>query len=453
MRYHSASDEDLRGLLERVGVPDVDALLDCIPEELRLAGDLDLPGPQSEMELERKLKEIAAANRPSGAGPSFLGAGAYHHYTPSVVDHLLLRGEFLSAYTPYQAEISQGSLQAIFEFQTLIAQLFEMDVANASLYDGATALAEGVFMAHRITRRPRVLLSRGIHPHYRQVVASLTVNLDIEVEELDLGGDGRCAPEVLEAALGDDVALVALQQPNFLGCVEDLRGMAERIHEQGALFLVTVVEAMSLGLLAGPGRFDADIVVGEGQSFGLPLSFGGPYLGLMATRDRFVRQMPGRLVGEARDAEDRRGYVLTLSTREQHIRRGRATSNICTNQGLCALAATIYLALVGRRGLQGLARRNLDMATYARDRLSGLPGCSLPFGAPTFNEFVLQVPGDATTYESWLSDHGILAGLPLGSHYPELHDCLLFCTTEITRREDVDQLVALMEQAIQEGIR
>jgi glycine dehydrogenase subunit 1 len=330
VRYHPTSDDSLEELLRIIGLPDVEALFRSIPDEARMQGQLEVPGPLSEMELERRLEEMAARNRPAGQGPSFLGAGAYDHYSPAVVDHLLLRGEFLTAYTPYQAEISQGTLQAIFEFQTLIAQLTEMDVANASLYDGATALAEGVFMAQRLKRRGRILLSAGIHPHYREVVHSLGQHSGIRFEEVGLGPDGRTDAARLEQAMGDDVAAVAIQSPNFFGCIEDLPSIEGVAHGSGGLFVVNVVEPISLGLLAGPGRFGADIVVGEGQPFGLPLSYGGPYLGLMATRDRFLRQMPGRLAGEASDAEGRRGYTLTLSTREQHIRRERATSNICT---------------------------------------------------------------------------------------------------------------------------
>ena len=445
MRFHTSSEGDLRKLLDEIGVPGVDTLFESMPASLRLDGALDVPGPLSEIELDRKLYALASRNRSSDGAPSFLGAGAYHHYAPAIIDHLILRGEYLTTYTPYQAEISQGSLQAIFEFQTLICQLTEMEVANASMYDGATATAEAVFMAHRISRRRRVLVSGALHPHYAEVLSSLTHNLDLEVETFSRGEDGRSDLNALESALGGDVAAVIVQQPNFLGCVEDLEAAAGLAHGCGALFVTTVTEGLSLGLLAGPGRAGADIVVGEGQSYGLPLSFGGPYLGLMATRSKFVRQMPGRLAGEAHDAAGNRGYVLTLSTREQHIRRERATSNICTNQGLCALAGTIYLATLGRAGLREVAQRNLDAATYARQRLAAIRGCSLPFAAPTFNEFVLRLPGPAAEFRRRIRDAGMIAGLPLGPYDPALEDCMLLCFTEFTRKQDVEALASCLE--------
>jgi len=436
-----------------IGAPDVESLFDAVPGDLRLRRDLDVPGPLSELELDRLLREMASANRHAGGGPSFLGGGAYHHYVPAVIDHLILRGEFLTSYTPYQAEMSQGSLQAIFEFQTLICQLTEMEVANASMYDGATSLAESVLMAHRLNSRRRVLVSRGVHPLHRQVVMALAGNLELDVAEIPLAPDGRTDLGALEAALSEDVAAVALQSPNFFGCVEDLEPACGLTHDRGALFVASVVEAISLGgLLAGPGRFGADIVVGEGQSLGIPLSYGGPYLGLMATRDQFVRQMPGRLVGEARDGGGDRGYVLTLSTREQHIRRERATSNICTNQGLCALAATIYLAVLGRSGMRAIARRNLDIAAHARGRLAEVAGCSLEFSAPTFNEFVLRLPGDAEAYHRLMAESGVIGGLPLGPHEPGLENCMLICTTEMTRRDDIEALAACIESGRGKGL-
>jgi glycine dehydrogenase subunit 1 len=446
LRFHTNSDEDLQGILEAIGVHSVDALFDSIPDRLRLSREPDLPGPLSEVELDRELGRLAARNRHARQWPSFLGAGAYSHYAPSVIDHLILRGEFLTAYTPYQAEMSQGTLQAIYEFQTMVCQLTEMEVANASLYDGATATAEAVFMAHRVNRRTRVLVSRAVHPNYREVVRSLTGNLGLEVVEVPFGEDGRTDRKALAAELTDAVAAVVVQSPNFFGCVEDLDPLLAAARERGALGVVAVAEAISLGLLAGPGRFGADIVVGEGQSFGLPMAFGGPYLGLMATRERFVRQMPGRLVGEAFDAEGERGYVLTLSTREQHIRRERATSNICTNQGLCALTATIYLSLVGRVGLRRIARRNLDAAAHLRERLLALPGLSVRFPAPTFNEFVVDLPEDAEACRARMREQGLIGGLPLGTYYPELDRSMLLCATELTRREDVDALVRCLQE-------
>jgi len=440
-------------MLQVIGVADVESLFASLPEGARIRQQLDLPQPLSEMELGRRLQELAARNHPVGERPSFLGAGAYHHFVPAVVDHMLLRGEFLTAYTPYQAEFSQGTLQAIFEFQTLIAQLTEMDVANASLYDGATALAEAMFMARRVNRRSKILLSSGIHPHYREVVRTLAQHAELTISEVGLDASGRTDVDALSEMVDGDVAAVAVQSPNFFGCVEDLEALGGVVHQSGALFVVSVVEALSLGLLHGPGHFGADIVVGEGQSLGLPISHGGPYLGLMATRERYLRQMPGRLAGEAHDAEGRRGYALTLSTREQHIRRERATSNICTNQGLCALAATIYMALMGKTGLREVAQRNLDLATHARARLGGLEGFSLAYSAPTFNEFVLRLPGDAGAYGRWLASQGILGGLPLGPHHPDLSDCMLLCVTEMTQVADVEKLAGALEEAAGGGVQ
>jgi glycine dehydrogenase subunit 1 len=439
-------------MLHVIGVADVESLFASIPEGARVRHGFDLPQPLSEMELGRRLHDLAARNHAVGDRPSFLGAGAYHHFVPAVVDHLLLRGEFLTAYTPYQAEFSQGTLQAIFEFQTLIAQLTEMDVANASLYDGATALAESMLMAQRIKRRGTILLSSGIHPHYREVVRTLAQHAELAIREVGIDASGRTDAEAVGQAADDDVAAVAIQSPNFFGCVEDLEALGGVVQQSGALFVVTVAEALSLGLLAGPGHFGADIVVGEGQSLGLPLSHGGPYLGLMATRERYLRQMPGRLAGEARDSEGRRGYALTLSTREQHIRRERATSNICTNQGLCALAATIYMALMGKTGLREVAQRNLDLAAHARALLGGLDGFSLAYSAPTFNEFVLRLPGDAEAYGRWLASQGILGGLPLGRYYPDLHDCMLFCITEMNGKADVEKLAGALEEGAGGGV-
>jgi glycine dehydrogenase subunit 1 len=446
LRYQTHSDSDLREILAAIGVESTEALFDSIPEDLRLRGDLPIPGPLSEVELDRELRALAARNRHAASGPSFLGAGAYHHYIPAIVDHLIQRGEFLTAYTPYQAEMSQGTLQAIFEFQTLICQLTEMEVANASLYDGATATAEAVFMAQRLQGRSRILISETLHPHYRQVVWSLAANLGLDLTPVPRGGDGRTEAAALAGAAGGDLAAVVVQSPNFFGCIEDLEAAARVARGCGALLIVVVAEGISLGLLAGPGRFGADLVVGEGQSFGLPLSYGGPYLGLMATRERFVRQMPGRLAGEAYDAEGRRGFVLTLSTREQHIRRERATSNICTNQGLCALTAAIYLSTLGRRGLRLVARRNLDAASWARRRLAAVRGCALPFAAPTFHEFVLRLPGPAAAWRRRMAERGILGGLPLGPYDRGLEDCMLICCTELTRRDDVEALARCLEE-------
>ena len=362
----------------------------------------------------------------------------YPHFTPAAVDALTSRSEFTTAYTPYQPEISQGTLQAIFEWQTMICGLTGCDVANASMYDGASATAEAALMAMRATRRSKLVVAAGLHPHYREVMRTYLAGLRAEIVEAPLAGDGRTAPlaEHIDAA----TACVVLQQPNFLGAIEDVRAAAEAAASHGAKLAVSVTEALSLALLAPPGALGADIVCGEAQSFGVPMSLGGPHLGFMATQRALLRQLPGRLVGETSDTEGRRGYVLTLATREQHIRREKATSNICTNQGLCLLMATIYLCLYGPRGLRELAELNLAKAEYAKAKVREHPALSLPIDAPSFNEFVVGVPDTAAALERARADR-ILAGLDLAPYYPDLGSALLVCTTELVSREAIDRLV------------
>src|SRR5215468_6065932 len=378
-------------MLRQIGVRSMDNLFDSIPDDLRLRRSLNVPHALSELELLKKFDTTATRN-PAASRISFLGAGAYSHYIPTIVDSLISRSEFFTAYTPYQPEISQGTLQAIYEFQTLVCQLTGMDLANASMYDGSTAMAEAVLMAERVTRRSKVIASSAIHPEYLDVAHTYVQHAGIQLQHSVYCAETGATLADSLGALDDKTAAVVVQSPNFFGCIEDVQALADKAHAVGALLIVVVTEAMSFGLLKSPGRCGADIVVAEGQSFGVPLSFGGPYVGLFATRDKYARQIPGRLAGEAFDKNGRRGFVLTLATREQHIRREKATSNICTNEGLIALAATVYLETMGRKGIQEVAQQCVQKAAYAAKQIAALPGFSIPFTAPVFNEFVVRSP-------------------------------------------------------------
>src|SRR5580765_6659231 len=382
-------------MLKQIGVASIENLFASIPEQLRLRQPLDVPAAMSELELLRRFDELGARNR-AARRISFLGAGAYSHYVPTIVDHLISRSEFFTAYTPYQPEISQGTLQTIFEFQTLVCQLTGMDLANASMYDGSTAMAEAVLMAERVTKRSKVVVSAAIHPQYLEVAHTYVQHAGIDLQYASVDENSGQTPPSMFDSIDDKTAAIVIQSPNFFGCIEDVAALADKAHAVGALLIVAVTEAMSFGLLRSPGACGADIVVAEGQSFGVPLSFGGPYVGLFATRDKFARQIPGRLVGEAYDKNGRRGFVLTLATREQHIRREKATSNICTNEGLIALAATIYLETMGRRGVQDVANQCAQKAHYTAREIEKLEGFSLPFSAPFFNEFVVRAPWAAS---------------------------------------------------------
>ena len=437
MRYLPNSTSDRQKMLEATGHKSAAELFEQIPEALRLKGRLNLPGPLSEQELLEFFRE--AASESSRDYVSLLGAGAYSHYRPVTIDMLLSRGEFFTAYTPYQAEIAQGTLQAMFEFQTLIAELTGMEVANSSLYDGSTATNEAVLMAMRLTRRERVVLARTVHPEYREVVRTYAHNLQAEIAEAPYEPSGQLDLVELERLLDDKTAAVVVQSPNFFGALEKVPTIAELVHRFGALLIVAISEPLSLGLVKPPS--DADIVAGEAQSFGVPVAFGGPYAGFLATRERFVRQMPGRLVGQTTDTEGRRGFVLTLVTREQYIRREKATSNICTSQSLCALAATIYLCLLGKHGLRALAEQNLSKARYAAEQISAVTGASMPFVAPHFNEFVAKTPGDSEELLAALREQKIIGGLNLGRFYPELENHLLICVTEMASKEALDRMV------------
>ncbi len=421
-------------MLEACGVDSLEALFAHLPAEVRLRQPLALEPGKSEYEILEYFRARGAGNAAGYA--CFLGAGAYRHYRPVLVDSVVSRGEFLTSYTPYQAEISQGTLQAIFEFQTMICQLTGMDVANASLYCGSTAVAEAALMAARVTGRSRILAARTVHPEYREVLRTYTRNLGMPVEEIGYDpARGTLDLAALDAALGQDVAAVIVQSPGFFGCVEDVDAAAEVAHRRGALLVHVFTEAVSLGLLEPPKQ--ADIVAGELQSFAIAPSFGGPYAGVLATRERYVRQMPGRLVGETRDVRGNRAFCLTLSTREQHIRREKATSNICTNQGLVALMAAVFMAVYGKQGLRELALQNLSKARYLASRVKPR------FSAPFFNEFAAAVPGRSP--EEWnraLLERKIIGGLPLGRFYPELADSMLLCATEMNTREQMDQFAA-----------
>lgn len=428
-------------MLRVVGLDSAEDLFTSIPEHLRLRGRLDITSAVSEIELVSAFEARAELNT-AARRPSFLGAGAYSHYSPTIVDHLIQRSEFFTSYTPYQPEISQGTLQAIFEFQTLVCQLTGMDVANASMYDGSTALAEAVLMAERITRRKKVISAASVHPEYLEVASTYVQHYGIEL--LHVGFDEQTGQIDSNALtdLDDQTAALVVQSPNFFGCIEDVKVLADKVHAVGALLIIAVTESASFGLLRSPGACGADIVVAEGQSFGIPLSFGGPYLGLFATREKFARQIPGRLVGEAFDKQGRRGFVLTLATREQHIRREKATSNICTNEGLIALAGTIYLETMGRRGLQEVAHQCAQKAAHTARRISELAGFSIPFSAPRFNEFVVRAPFEAEILLRRLAcEKQITGGLALSRYYPDVVNDFLVCVTETNSRNEIDALI------------
>jgi glycine dehydrogenase subunit 1 len=444
MRFVPHTPEDVREMLAVVGVREIDDLFADVPQELRATAALNLPGGLSEQEVEARLESLSARNL-GAAAHCFLGGGAYPHFVPAVVDSILQRAEFYSAYTPYQPEVSQGTLQAIFEFQTLVAMLFDLEVANASMYDGASATAEAVLMALRVQRgRERVILGRSLHPEYRQVTRTYVHGVgNVELVEAPFGEDGRIDLAWLAENATRNTAAVVVGYPNFFGVIEDLQRLGEVVHQAGAMLVTATAEPLALALVKAPGSFGVEIAVGEGQSFGIPLQYGGPGLGLFATRTRHVRSMPGRLVGEAADESGRRGYVLTLATREQHIRRERATSNICTNHGLMALAATVYLSLLGKHGLRRLAAANLERAHRACDRLCSTRRWRPRFSGPFFNEFALTGE-DARAALDRAKDAGVLAGLPLGQWYPELDDSILLAVTEMHSTAAIERLLAVL---------
>ncbi|MCC7358844.1 MAG: aminomethyl-transferring glycine dehydrogenase subunit GcvPA [Anaerolineales bacterium] len=444
MAYSPHTPQDRAEMLAAIGVGGIEDLFTDVPAGVRFPA-LNLPDPLSELETMRELAELASANADAFASPCFLGAGAYNHYSPSIVNHMILRGEFLTAYTPYQPEVSQGTLQAVFEYQSMVAALTGMDVANASHYDGATSLAEAVTMAvaHGREKRRKVLISPAVHPHYRGVARTYTQGM-----RLTITGDENPAATLSDLAgqLDGDTAVLIVQSPNFFGQIEDLTGLAERVHAAGALLCVAA-DPISLGLLTPPGRQGADIVVGEGQSLGIPLSYGGPYLGFFATRKEYVRRMAGRLVGETKDRRGQRGYVLTLSTREQHIKREKASSNICTNQGLMALAATVYLSALGKHGLRRVAELCWHKSHYAAAEIGALPGFAVVGDGPFFKEFVVRCPAPVAEINQHLYDeHGLIGGYDLGQDYAHLEDHMLVCVTEMNSRDDIDTLAHALSE-------
>ena len=451
MRYLPLTDPDRDAMLRVIGAPSIDALFVDVPEEAQLTGKIrDLPDHMPEMLVERHFSDLARKNRAAANHPFFLGCGAYRHHVPASVDHLIQRGEFLTAYTPYQPEIAQGTLQMLFEFQTQVARLFGCDVANASMYDGSTACWEAVSMAGRITKRKRAVLSSGLHPHYvavAQTMARFTGDvLDVATPELVAETDETR----LLAAIDGKTSCVVVQYPDILGRIGDLGAIAAKAHEHGALLIAVVTEPVALGAIKSPGEMGADIVVGEGQSIGVGLQFGGPYVGLFACKEKFVRQMPGRLCGETVDAEGKRGFVLTLSTREQHIRREKATSNICTNSGLCALAFSIHMTLLGEKGLRELAAVNHANACVAADRLAQIPGVEL-VNTSFFNEFTLKLPKEARPIVRALADKGVLGGVSLGRLYPDdgaIEHGLVVAVTETVSAEDIETFAVSLAEAL-----
>jgi glycine dehydrogenase subunit 1 len=448
MRYLPKSDAERAAMLREIGASSIDDLFAIIPEEYRLTRDLEIPRQMGESEIVDHFKTAAAKNANGYA--SFLGAGVYRHYRPVLIDAIVQRGEFLTSYTPYQAEITQGTLQAIFEFQTMICELTGMDIANASMYDGSTAAPEAAMMAMRVTGRDGVVVARTVHPEYREVMRTYAQHREASsghaTQEIGYGEDGRAdrSGRARERCQRDQTACVLVQSPNFFGVIEDISAIAEIAHKKGALLVVAIAEAVSLGIVRPP--VEADVVIMEAQSFGVAPSYGGPFCGVIAAKEKYVRQMPGRLVGETKDKQGRRGFVLTLSTREQHIRREKATSNICTNQALVALMATVFMTVYGKEGIKELALHNLAKADYAAKAL-GASGTLLFGRSPRFNEFVLQTEEVPEALNARLLENRIIGGVALKRWYPELGNASLWCATELTTREQIDQAASVLAQA------
>ncbi|MBP7865017.1 MAG: aminomethyl-transferring glycine dehydrogenase subunit GcvPA [Acidobacteria bacterium] len=446
MAYIPNAQREVAAMLAELGLPDVNALFASIPGAVRLEGPLPMPEGKSELEVDRHFQNLGRLNTGVLEFATFLGAGAYRHFVPSVIDALISRSEFFTAYTPYQPEISQGTLQAVFEYQSMVSMLTGLDVTNASMYDGATAVTEAVLMANRANNRKRVLVAGSLHPFYREVMSTYVRNFEIVLETLPWGPDGRLDAASLQSKLGDDVAAVVVQSPNVFGVVEDLPAAADAAHGKKALLVAAFTEALSLAYLRPPGECGADVAAGEGQSFGIPLSFGGPYLGIFSTTNAHVRRMPGRVVGLTNDTQGRRGFVLTLSTREQHIRREKATSNICTNEGLCALMASVYLSYAGRSGLKAVAEQNAAKAAYASEVLARVPGVQRRFTGPFFNEFVLTLPRDPQAFARYCKTRRIVPGVPLKWFYPEMTREILVSVTEMNTRQEIDALASALAE-------
>ena len=452
MTYTPNTQADRQAMLQAIGAASIADLFAVIPPDQRLDGELRLPPAMGELELTRHMRQLAATNSAAGENVCFLGGGSYDHFIPAVVDAIASRGEFYTSYTPYQPEVSQGNLQAMFEYQTLICQLTGMDVANASLYDGGSAAAEAALLSMSVTRRAgNVVVPSSLHPEYREILATYLANCDTKIKEVPCG-EGTLAPQALERAVGDETACVILQQPNFFGCLEDVAALTEIAHRAGAL-VVSVFDPIGLGLLKRPGDLGIDVAVAEGQSLGSPMSYGGPYLGVMACREKFVRRLPGRIAGQTVDRRGRRCWVLTLQTREQHIRREKATSNICTNQGLFALRATVYLATMGPAGLRKAAELSARGAHYAAEQIAESPRLSLPFNRPFFKEFVVRDhEGRVDELLHQCLPSGIFAGIPLKRWYPELADCFLVTVTEKRTRREIDLLARCLTGAAQRAV-
>jgi glycine dehydrogenase subunit 1 len=445
MRFIPNAEEDVREMLATIGVDSVERLFESIPKAVRLDRLLDLPAPWSEIEVRRFFSRLAQKNVSMDGTLAFLGAGVYPHYQPAAIDQLLLRGEFLTAYTPYQPEVSQGTLQAIFEYQTHQCLLTGLDVANASLYDGSTALAEAVLLAERIAKKKnRLVMAGSVHPQYRETVRTYIANLGIEIVEVGWTSDGRVDLDALKAAANEAAFGVAIQSPNFFGVIEDYDAIAKAVDASGATKIAVIAEASSLGILTPPGKHGFDIAVGEGQAWGIAPQFGGPYVGFMVVKDALKRHMPGRLVGETVDVDGRRAYVLTLATREQHIRREKATSNICTNQALIALAANMYLSLMGKNGLREVATQCLQKAAYLRDALKKTGKVEFPFAAPVYNEFAIRTKRPGGELLEALEKENILGGARLARWYPEMKNDLLVAVTELHTREQLDTFAAAL---------
>ncbi len=453
MRYIPLTETEQQEMLAAIGASSVDELFHDIPDYLRLKHPLNLPSAMSEWALLHHARQMSSENVPHDSVPCFLGAGSYRHFIPAIVPYLVSRTEFLTAYTPYQPEISQGSLQAIFEYQTMMTQLTGLDVSNASLYDGAMATAEAALLAHRVTKKTKIGVSKGLTPSYRRTLETYIHNQNIELIDLDLSDDGTTLRESIQSLPLDDVGAVIIQSPNFLGVIESVSDISNILKSTKTLLITVVTEALSLGILNPPGAIGADIVCGEAQSLGLPTSFGGPYLGFFTCKKELLRQLPGRIVGMTKDTNGNCGFVNTLSTREQHIRREKATSNICTNQALCALSAAIYMATMGRQGLRKLALLNMKKSAYLKQRIMEIPGFVIPFSGFTFNEFCIRVPGSLDQLLQKLESQHIIAGFDLRNDYPELGESMLLCATEINSKEHIDRFITILNDHAAEVLR
>lgn len=449
MKYLPNFGEEFDEILKEIGVKNVEELFASIPDDLKLKEPLDLPAPKSEIEVMKILNGMSERTASTDKYASFLGAGAYNHYIPSIVGNLIQRSEFITAYTPYQPEISQGTLQAMFEYQTMICRLTNMDIANASLYDGGSACAEAVLMADRIQRKKhKIILSEGLHPEYIETVETYLKNLPLTIEKIPVDEKGTTDLAKIRNTIDGETAIVLVQSPNFFGCIEDLDEIRSAAQDGKALFGVAISEIYSLGMLKPPGDFDADIILGEAQAFGNALNYGGPFLGFIATKDKYKRQLPGRLVGMTKDNRDQRGFVITLSTREQHIRREKATSNICTNEALCATMAAMHLSALGEEGVKEVAGQCLNKAAYAREKLSKIEKISFPHSASFFNEFVIDIGKNGKEVVEKLTKKKIIAGFPLVYYYPERENQLLLAFTEMNTKEQIDELAEILGGAI-----